>query len=141
MQEFNPDCTINLCLESQGHPAKIAWCCSVVNDSNFRVIVASRFLGKASFENSLMAVLKFGLEQALRLRVEKLHLATDLPVDDLFNEKKSGRSRYPKLQSEIEACNFMWNSFRLKKRVSVSTQERSFLRAEAEKFFKRGVRG
>ncbi len=136
MQEFNPECTINLYLESRGKTAKAAWCCSLVGGSGDRIIAAARFVGKGAFDDAVVGALKFGLEQAKRLRMEKVHLATDLSVEALITPKK-GRLRDPELQAKAEACAEIWGGFRLRKLVRLNEAERGFLRTYSERFFRR----
>lgn len=138
MQEFNPECTINLYLESRGKPAKSAWCCSLTGESGARILVATKFLGKAPFEGSVVGALHFGLAQATRLRMEKVHLATDLPVEGVIAPEKKTRPRDAALEPVMRECADAWAAFRLRKLKKLPVDERDFLRNEAEKFFKRG---
>jgi hypothetical protein len=102
MQEFRPDCTINLHLESRGRSAKLVWCCGIRDERGNGLVTVSGFAGTAPRETALLRTLRFGLEQALRLRMEKIEIATDIPVEVYLEADRAGVSRLGDLQSEIE---------------------------------------
>ena len=137
MQEFKPDCTINLHLESRGKPAKNIWACSIVDRSGRRLVTALRFAGVINREIAILESAKFGMAQAKRLRMEKVQIASDGAIDSMLQLDRVGGIRFKELQSLLSEVSNYWIEFRLRKVGKISQGEREFLRKEAESLWKR----
>lgn len=135
MQDFHPDCTINLLVQSQGKPGKYAWVCSLVTRDSVRLLSARRFLGIVNREEAEWACALFGLEQAARLQQEKVQLCADFSL--LLDPAAGGKHRDPSIQSKKAEAGALWASFRLRKLGKISAEEDGFLRQEAMKAFSR----
>lgn len=125
MQEFKPECTINLHVESMGTPPKYIWICSVRYLVS-RVVVAKGFTGSKIREDAQLAAALFGMRQALRLKQEKVALACSFPGILSLSAKKN-----LELQSKIEEMHSLWAGFRLKKTMVLDKAERDFLQGES----------
>lgn len=121
MQEFKPECTINLHVDSIGTPPKYIWICSVRYLLS-RVVVAKGFTGSKLREDAQLAAALFGLRQAYRLKQEKVALACSFPGILSLSPKKN-----LELQSKLEELHSLWEGFRLKKTTELDKAERDFL--------------
>lgn len=135
MQDFHPDCTINLLVQSQGKPGKFAWACTLVTRNSVRLLVARRFLGVVNREQAEWSCALFGLEQAARLQQEKVQLSADFSL--ALDPAAGGKHRDPAIQSKKAEAEALWASFRLRKQGKISAEEDGFLRQEAMKAFSR----
>lgn len=135
MQEFRPECTINLHLESSGKPARQAWFCALLDERGARILIAAKFLGAVSRDESALRALHFGLVQALRLRTEKVELVGEIPLSFL-GEERAGVGRLGELQSLKEECVEAWNRFRLRRVRSHRPEERELMRRATDAFFR-----
>lgn len=137
MQEFKPDCTINLHLESRGRPGKNVWACSIVDRSGRRLVTALRFAGAMGREAAMIECANFGMSQAQRLRMEKVELASDGTIDSMLVPERIGGKRSKELQSILKNVSNMWIMFRLRKVGVISPEERDYLRGQANSLLKR----
>lgn len=139
MQEFKPDCTINLHLESKGKPSKYAWVCSVSSDKQKNIVVARGFLGITSIELAQALALQFALRFAENLRREKVWLCTSFPAEGMLIDdkkiKKSSRPQEARLQ--LEEVKKIWESIRLKRWKKIEEKDLKFLREEVNASFAR----
>lgn len=137
MQEFKPDCIINLHMESRGKPGKYAWSCSLVDRSGRRLVTAVKFAGVVSRDAVLLESARFGLVQAQRLRMEKIEVASDGSIEGFLASERVGSKRVRELQSLLDDVIRAWSSFRLRKIGSLAGAERDFLHVQAGTAFKR----
>ena len=139
MQEFKPDCTIILHLESKGKPSKYAWVCSVSTEKQEHMVIARGFLGMIEHELAEAMALQFALRFVENLRREKVELRTSFPAQGMLEEdkksKKSGRVREARLQ--LEEVKKIWEGIRLKRWKKIEEKDLRFLRKEAESSFSR----
>ena len=136
MQEFKPDCTINLLILSHGRPAKYAWACSILTRESVRLVLARRFVGISSRDEVEWSAMLFGLGQAMRLQQEKVQVCADF--SDIL--QIAGKHRDPQIQSLKAAAQDAWASFRLRKEGRISADEEMLLKEEASKAFSRKSR-
>ena len=125
MQEFKPECTINLHVESLGTPPKYIWNCSIRYHVS-RIVVAKGFTGSKIREDAQLEAALFGMRQAMRLKQEKVALACSFPGILSLSPKKN-----LELQSKINEMNSLWQGFRLRKTIELEKNERDFLQGES----------
>ncbi len=136
MQDFHPDCTINLLVHSHGKGNTHFWACSLVTRKSVRLIVGEKFFGLTSREQAEWSALEFGLIQGLNLKQEKIAIASlFLKESELTDPRKL---RDPELQLKKANCFTMYNQFRLRKFQTMNEEERAFLKNRMESFFARG---
>jgi hypothetical protein len=136
MQDFHPDCTINILVSGQGRPAKLVWCCSLVLRSGQRLVTVKKFTGIAPREQVEWQATLFGLEQATRLQQEKVMLASDLTLPGI-HQTPASRLRDPALQLMREDAENLWAGFRLRKTGRLDEKEAAHLREAAADGFRR----
>lgn len=129
MQDFNVECTINLHVEAYGKPAKYIWCCSLCLPES-RIIFVSGFVGRSTKREAEDKAILFGLEQAHRLRQEKVAISASFPLEGRPFHGEGGRKKLP-LSEELFAG--LWEAFRLRKTAPMGKEEREFLSKEARK--------
>jgi hypothetical protein len=139
MTDFRPDCIINLHLELQGKPAKVAWSCSIEHSKRGRIVHARRFLGLVSREEAELKALLFGLRQTARLLQEKVVVAATFPVEAYLADVPPRRLP-PELKGAREEALRFWTGFRLRRIGRVAGDEARQLRDDAEKSFRRRSR-
>jgi hypothetical protein len=133
MQDFHPECTINLLIQAQGRPSKYVWACSILTRNSVRLVFARRFLGMVSREQAEWNALLFGLRQAERLQQEKVQLSSSFSL----SLGAAGKLRCPELQSLKAQAEGIWNGFRLRKTGKIDPAEEDFLKESAAKAFSR----
>jgi len=136
MQEFKPDCTINLLIQSQGRPAKYVWACSLVTRDSVRLVMARKFMGIVSRDEAEWSAMLFGLSQARRLLQEKVHLCSE--YSGILQE--AGKLRDPRIQSMKAKAQDIWSTFRLRKIGKIASDEEVALKEEAARAFSRKMR-
>lgn len=136
MQDFNPDCTINLSIQAQGKPGKFVWACSLVTRDSVRLVLARKFLGIVNRDEAEWSAALFGLSQAQRLMQEKVQLCSDFGL----NLDGTSKHRDPKIQLIKARAEKVWSSFRLRKLGRVEAGEERILREEALSAFSRKSR-
>jgi len=138
MTEFRPECTINLHVESQGKPAKLAWSCSIAHHRSGRVACARKFLGIVPREEAELHALLFGLEQAKRLLQEKVEIAAAFSLKELLEgEARGARGMSPERKAMREGARREWETFRLRRISPLGREEQAFLRDLAEGAYRR----
>lgn len=133
MTNFNPDCTINLHVET-GAKGRVSWACSVVHYKRGRVVLASRNAGSAPKEAAEREAVLFGLRQTHRLLQEKVDVAANFPLKGMLpaqEEKAAGRRAKPAVESEGDELLRAWEGFRLRRISRMEPGEAELLRKEA----------
>lgn len=137
MSEFLPECTIHVSVASEGKPARLGWAVVLVDKRGRDLVSALRFRGNAGRIEVFLEAVFWGLEQAARLKSEKVHL--NLPPGSSldFLENRVSKSRDPELRAWENKIKETWAAIRLSK--IVGTGEHSSARDLAKRAAK-GVR-
>jgi len=136
MQDFHPDCTINILISGQGRPAKLVWVCSLTLRHGPRLLTVKKFAGIAPREQVEWQATLFGLEQATRLQQEKVMLASDFSLPGI-HQSPASRLRDPALQLMREDAENLWAGFRLRKTGNLDEKESAHLKEAAADGFRR----
>lgn len=126
MQDFHPDCIINILVAGHGRPAKFSWAIKIATREQVSLVEATRFLGIVSPDEAGWAALVYSLRQVERLQQEKVMIATDIAYPALTAAKAS-RSRDPKIQLIIDEAVAIWRGIRLTKMAPLGVPERTHL--------------
>ncbi len=136
MQDFHPDCTINLIVLPAPRGEKVYWSCSLVTRKSVRLVTAEKIVGGLTREVAAWKSLEFGLLQAHRLKQEKIAVACGfLSEKDLLETRKL---RDPELQSIKANCEKLYQDFRLKRFQAIDENEKKFLQQHLEENLFRG---
>lgn len=130
MQDFHPDCIINILVTARGQPAKFTWACGLFTRERVPLVIATRFLGHVPREEAEAAALLFGLEQAARLQQEKVQLGGDIAFPGI--NAPAGRGRKGTVPLKMREALALWESFRLRKSASLTEADRAALRGAFE---------
>ena len=136
MQDFHADCTIKLFVASSGKPEKMSWACILEMRNGHKIISAQGFMGVVSREVAYAEALEFGLDQAKRLRQEKIGLATKYPILKNLDSRQSVFNRDPELRLKRDNIDALWESFRLKKSSILTPEDDEALLRLAGRVFK-----
>jgi hypothetical protein len=133
MQDFHPECTINLLLECRGNPSKIVWSCSLQTRNSVRLLSAEKFLGIYHRERAEWELLRFGLQQANLLKQEKVEICCPyFTEEEILNPRKL---RDQELQYIRQNCVQLLDTFRLKKYSKMDEKEKQYLSNRVQAFF------
>lgn len=136
MQDFHPDCTINLFVHSATRGERVYWSCSLVTRKSVRLVTAEKIVGVHSRDLAVWKALEFGLLQAHRLKQEKIAVACGfLAEKDLLETRKL---RDPELQLIKANCEKLYQEFRLKRFQAIAESEKKFLQQQLEENLYRG---
>ena len=136
MNEFKQECTIILAVREKGK--KFSWVGKLLNQDGECLVLAKKFMGSVSPAAAENAALEFGMEQALRLRQEKVELQTSFPCEKILQENKGKSAK--KLPKNLSTSDIrlreLWSSFRLRRCRLISGDEERELLHEIQQEFK-----
>ncbi|NUM88290.1 MAG: hypothetical protein HUU37_03715 [Bdellovibrionales bacterium] len=140
MTAFVPECTIHVALASHGRPAKHGWAVVLVDKGGRALVSSLRFRGIADARAVGLEAMLWGMEQALRLRSEKVHLNLAPGIDHGFLGDRVVKSRDPEVRAWENRAKEAWVGFRLSK-ITADPKATGFLAAgELAKIAAKGVR-
>src|SRR5690349_10465381 len=137
MQEFKPECIINLYLESRGKPGKLAWGGSLYHQDGKLLAQLGGFLGLQDRREAELKITDIVLELARQLKMEKIELSANFPAEGIFQEKIRGGSSGKELQLLERKLRGLWEEFRLRRIGKINAKEIESLRKECAALFDR----
>ena len=87
MQKFNPECVIFAFVKASGKPQKYSFGVAITNSRGDMQVGFSRFLGICDRVEAELRSIKLGLEQAARLKCEKIEIRVDKDYQISFLQK------------------------------------------------------
>ena len=133
MQAFKPDCTIYVALHARGKPAKFSFAVWMVDGKSRPLFSAAKFVGMGQRVHAELTALQLGLEQARRLRQEKIELRLGPGISaDYFRENRNP-PREADLKNLLLQVQTVFNEFRLRRYMQVPLEQMPEANALAEK--------
>ncbi len=123
MEVFKPECTIQICIHTWGKPAKIAYGITLTDAKARALVEFSHFLGISTLAGASMQAAKLAMEQALRLKFEKIELRGNSSFQVDFLKDQARVPREEALKSIFVDCEHFRNSFRFFRFLQVPEEQ------------------
>lgn len=137
MQTFKPDCVIQICLGTQGKQQKFSFGICMKDGKGTKLMEFGKFLGTTARAQASARAAKLSLEQALRLRREKIEIRVNSSFQVEMLEKLRSLPREEELKFLYEDLQRLLEGFRFLRVLQVPQEQMPEARMMAEGFFSR----
>lgn len=130
MSDFNQECTVKAWLETSG--GKITWSYALVQYNQLEVVSATGFLGRIDTPTAELTVTLAALEQAARLRYEKIEFRSNFVSGTDISDLIPRFQRNKTLKLDTLRLEDLWLHFRFKRCKPLHEEEAKQLKVAAQ---------